>query len=181
MFVCGDDYRDWKWSEAFQARGLDEIERQVIWNYAAHGDADENILDEEREYDEGRNESARGGDGERAENILEGHDAAGPHMTQCLPGRTRFGGADTNTGGEICGRLNGLDARKSHYETAVTFEQVSAVVARFNVQAHAGVFAGRYRSIQISWQKALGTFAVHFSHPLIGCEPNDAREGSFSG
>jgi len=47
--------------------------------------------------------------------------------------------------------------------------------------ANAGVLAGSYRSIQISGQKALGTFAIHLSHPLIGCEPNDAREDSFSG
>jgi hypothetical protein len=115
MIVCCDDYWDRKWRQAFEARGLDEVERQVIGNHAAHRDAHENILDEEREYDESGDESASGGDGKRAENVFEGHDAARPHLAYCLPRRTSFGGANTNAGGKIRRWLNGLDARKSHH------------------------------------------------------------------
>ena len=179
--VCGDDHRNRKWRQAFEASGLDEIERQVIRNHAAHRNAHENILYEERKYDEGRDNSTGSGNGQRLENIFERHDAARPHMAQHLPRRTSLGGIDANAGGKIRRRLNWLDAREGNDETPVAFEQIPAGIARFDVLTHASVFAGSYRSIQISWQKALGTFAIHLSHPLVGCEPNDAREGSFSG
>jgi hypothetical protein len=74
---CDDD-RNRKWSKTFETRRPDKIQRQVVGHHPAHRDADENILYEKREYDEGCNDSTGSGDSERSQNIFKHHDAARP-------------------------------------------------------------------------------------------------------
>src|ERR1700683_673695 len=85
MAFGGHHSRDWKWRQAFQARGLHEVQGQIICNHA-HRNAYQNVLhNQDKDHQSGKNSASRG-NSKTAKNILESQERAGPSTANIHPG-----------------------------------------------------------------------------------------------
>src|SRR5487761_48773 len=70
IIAAADDARHRKWRETLQTSRLNQIRRKVIGN-VADGNSDEQILNHEYEHERRRQKTARGGHGQRSQDIFE--------------------------------------------------------------------------------------------------------------
>src|ERR1700685_1372260 len=86
MAFGGYHSRDRKWRQAFQARGLNEVQRQIICNHT-HRNAYQNVLhNQDKDHQSGKNSASRW-DSKPAENILESQECARPGTANTHPRR----------------------------------------------------------------------------------------------
>ena len=181
MFVGSHSVGNRKRREAFEPRGLNEIQRQVVGYHAAHGDADQHVLHHERKDDECRDDSAGGGDGERLEHIFKYDGEPRPHPSQRLPRGLRLGRAHANASRKIGRRQDRLNVSERNDKPPIALQQASTLAARFDMLPDGRVIPRRDRAIEITGQIALGTFAIHRRHPLTESELNIAEAVATAG
>jgi hypothetical protein len=162
---AGVDSGNLERGEAFEARGLDEMERQVVGNDAAHRHADENILeDQNKRYERGEHASgSRHGNG--SQDIFKSENRARPDALQHGDARLHARSFQADAKREIGRNGSRGDAREANGKTAIVFEFGEAFTAIHNVPADSRVGQGRNRTVKITGKLVFGLSAIHLRPP----------------
>src|SRR5271168_3136870 len=128
-----------KWREAFEPRGLNEIQRKIVGDDAAERHADQNVLHEKYEYDERGEHAAGRGNRERLEEIFERHNRARPQTPSVSRESTRLRGSHANSDREIGGRRCWFDIREARSEALIVLKLHATRRATAEMLAHASV------------------------------------------
>src|SRR6202020_1819627 len=157
--------------KTFEARGLNEIQRQVIGN-DADGHANQNIVGDQNEDHQRGEDSAGSRDGERLQEIFKGQRRGGPRFAQARGGSQVLRSADANAQGKLGGRNFGGHVCKAHRKTAVAFELNLAALTGGQMFADVSMVARGDGSIEIPRKMAFGLAAIH---DVLLCERTETR------
>src|SRR6266850_5450933 len=152
-----------------QFGGAHQIECYVVLD-GAHGDARHDHLEHQHENEDGREESACGWKGQRAENIVEENFGAilhAAHSARPVLRMLRLSGSNLDAHGEI-GRRNIFgDTRKHHGQLAEALQFLAANAATFQVLPNLDTLfnarSARYRIIEITGQFGSYCVALHWT------------------
>lgn len=170
---AGIDAGNLKVGEALESSGLDEIQREIVWNDAAHRDADENVLQDQHERDESGEHTTGGGHGNRAKNVFESENRARPQALKDAEARLNSRSLQTDTKRKIGRDRRGRDARKADGQTAIVLHFAEAFAAIGQMRPDALVRRRGNRAVEVSGKMAFGLCAIHFRPPCAFATKNE--------
>src|SRR5271166_5127726 len=128
MPFASNDARNGKGRKALELRGLDQIQRKIV-GHEAHRHADQNILNQEGENDERREDSTRRGNRKRLEDVLEDQLRTRPGDLQTAREGSRLRRLNANSHREVDRRTHRLNVRQADREPPKLLELLAATGA----------------------------------------------------
>ena len=156
-----DHARDRERRETLQSRGLHQIQRKIVGHNAAHRNANQNVLYDQHERNQRRQNPAGSRHGQRLQNILKRHGCARPHAAKIGPRSARLRRTHTDAHSEIGRRRSRRHGCKANRQATEALQLHVAIFAADQMFTDHAMLLRRNRTVEISREVTFSLAAIH--------------------